>query len=219
MAFLRHWQRLILLILRKIIGSYCMRSMGFCRLLFIICVGVITSSQAYSANFLTEHAQHQANVRLDCFYLESDMSRAVPPVIIPLVEKFEGLHLKAYHDTNGIPTIGFGCTGPEVKMGMEITVAQADQMMMNKLQEFANQVDAVVKVPLNDNQFAVLVDFVYNCGIRDLTQHELLTVLNQGKYDEVPQHLIQYDRDQNGTVLNGLKRRRQAEIDLWNQAA
>ena len=145
------------------------------------------------------------------------MTRQVPSQIIDVVEKFEGLRLVAYKDSNGVPTIGYGCTGPEIHMGMEISLKQADAMMLNKLQTFADQVDSVVKVPLNDNQFAALVDFVYNCGIGDLVNHDIIKVINRGDYNEVPKHLALYVHDKEGNVLFGLQRRRQAEIKLWSK--
>lgn len=52
------------------------------------------------------------------------------------LRRFEGLRLSAYLDTEGVPTIGYGHTGPEVRMGMPPwTVAQAEEALRRDVAE------------------------------------------------------------------------------------
>lgn len=39
------------------------------------------------------------------------------PACVALVKSFEGCRLVGYPDVRGIPTVGYGHTGPEVKIG------------------------------------------------------------------------------------------------------
>ena len=54
------------------------------------------------------------------------------------VEHWEGLRLKAYKDSAGVWTVGFGTThykdGTQVKEGDVITQAQAHEYLMNHVQ-------------------------------------------------------------------------------------
>lgn len=82
-------------------------------------------------------------------------------------------------------------------------------------------VNTYVKVPLTQNQFNALVCFVFNTGIVRFEQSTLLSLLNQGLYNEVPAQLLRWNVATIGGVkktLEGLTNRRKAEIALWNDA-
>src|SRR5579875_391443 len=49
---------------------------------------------------------------------------------LALTEQFEGLRLKAYQDANGVWTIGYGHTGPDVHAGLSITQEQAEALLL-----------------------------------------------------------------------------------------
>ncbi len=48
---------------------------------------------------------------------------------LALTKQFEGLELKAYQDSVGVWTIGYGHTGTDVKPGLVITEAQASVLL------------------------------------------------------------------------------------------
>ena len=77
---------------------------------------------------------------------------------INLIKGFEGKRLKAYDDGVGVWTIGFGTikypNGVRVKKGDTCTESQAEQYLRNDLVVFENAINRLVKVPLNQNQFA-----------------------------------------------------------------
>src|SRR5690606_39232184 len=91
---------------------------------------------------------------------------------VDLVAHFEGCELKAYLDPVGIPTIGFGATfypgsGRKVRMGDEITMRQAKEMLADLLVKFTGMVLSKVKRPLYQNELDALTSFCFNAGTSD----------------------------------------------------
>jgi lysozyme len=89
---------------------------------------------------------------------------------------------KAYRDVGGIWTICYGHTdaasAPVVTPSMIITEAEAEAILRADLAKFEERVSRLVKVPLTDNQHAVLVSFDFNIG--RLGKSTLLKKLNAG---------------------------------------
>ena len=137
---------------------------------------------------------------------------------IDLIKEFEGLRLLAYADQVGVETLGFGHTGPDVKVGETITEEQAEQLLMKDLAKFEQGVNDLVKVALTDNQFAALVSFSYNLGLGSLKESTLLKLVNSSNFDDAAKQFIKWDYA--GGVLNeGLLRRRTAEAALFQLAS
>ena len=132
---------------------------------------------------------------------------------IALIKRFEGCELKAYQDSVGVWTIGYGHT-KEVKEGDEINQGHAEFMLTEEMPEYEGYINNMVKVPLEQNQFDALCSWVYNLGPTNLKNSTLLTVLNQERYKEVPQEIKRWNKA-GGVVLNGLIVRRQAEALLF----
>jgi lysozyme len=141
------------------------------------------------------------------------MSRTINAAGLALVRAYEGLWLEAYQDTSGIWTIGYGHTAG-VKPGDCISREQAAQLLEVDLAEAERAVDALVQVPLTDNQFSALVSFVFNEGQAAFTRSTLLRKLNEGGHSLVPAYLKSWIFD-DGKVLPGLVKRRAAEAALW----
>jgi len=135
-----------------------------------------------------------------------------------LLKKFEGCKLKAYRCPAGICTIGYGHTSaagaPAVKDGMSITQKQCDDILRADLVKYETAVQNVVKQPLTQHQFDVLVDFAYNAGIGNLLSSTLLKKVNAAQFDAVPAELMKWTKG-GGKVLPGLVKRRQAESAWW----
>jgi lysozyme len=72
----------------------------------------------------------------------------------------------------------------------------------------------MVEVSLEQNQFDSLVSWVYNLGPTNLKESTMLKVLNEGKYDEVPEQIKRWNKA-DGVVLGGLVKRREAEALLF----
>jgi lysozyme len=132
---------------------------------------------------------------------------------IDLIKHFEGCELKSYQCSAGVWTIGYGHTFC-VKEGEKITQEAAEELLREDLQDFENYVEKMVEVDLSQNQFDALVSWTFNLGSGNLSRSTLLKVLNAGKHDEVPEQIKRWNRA-NGKVLEGLKRRREAEAAMW----
>ena len=132
---------------------------------------------------------------------------------IALLKKFEGCELKAYQDSVGVWTIGYGHT-KGVKDGMEITKEEAEEMLKEELPEYENYINELVEIPLSQNEFDALVCWVYNLGPTNLLKSTLLETLNKGDKDGVPYQIRRWNKA-GGVVLNGLVRRREAEALLF----
>lgn len=132
---------------------------------------------------------------------------------IELIKSFEGCKLKAYQDSVGVWTIGYGRT-TNVHKGDVITQQQADDYLLIEYKEFESKVKKLVKVPLTDNQLGALVCFAYNVGVGALSKSTLLKKLNVGDYKGAAEQFLVWNKA-GGKILNGLVRRRQAEKDLF----
>jgi len=132
---------------------------------------------------------------------------------IALIQDSEGLRLKAYKDSVGVPTIGWGHTG-DVQMGTTITRAQAETLLREDLHDFERAVTRVVRVPINQNQFDALVCFSFNVGAKALENSTLLRLLNAGSFAGAASQFPNWNKA-GGQVLKGLVTRRAAEQKLF----
>ena len=135
-----------------------------------------------------------------------------------LLKKFEGCKLKAYRCPAGILTIGYGHTSaagtPTVMDGMVITQKQADDILRQDLGKYETAVYEIVKQPLTQHQFDVLMDFAYNAGVGALQKSTLLKKVNATQFDAVPAELAKWTKGK-GKVLPGLVKRCQARSLWW----
>ena len=130
-----------------------------------------------------------------------------------LLKHFEGCELKAYRCSADVLTIGYGHT-KDVTEDMEITQEEAEAMLAEEMGEYEGYINNKVTVPLDQNQFDAMVCWVYNLGSGNLASSTLLSVLNNGEYDKVPEQILRWNKAA-GKVLNGLVRRRDAEAKLF----
>ena len=87
---------------------------------------------------------------------------------LDIVKEAEGLRLSAYLCPAGIPTIGYGHT-KGVKLGDTCTREQAEEWLENDFFMAKQDVKAVVRVLLRENQLDALASFVFNLGVRKLS--------------------------------------------------
>jgi lysozyme len=132
---------------------------------------------------------------------------------LSLIKHFEGCELQAYKCPAGVWTIGYGHI-KTAHEGKVITQQQADEMLVEEMDEYEGYINRAVKVELNQNQFDAMVSWVYNLGNGNLGASTLLKVLNMGDYAGVPAQMLRWNKA-GGKVLEGLTRRRQAEADLF----
>lgn len=160
--------------------------------------------------------------------------RTIPQAAVDLVKEAEGLRLTAYPDpaTGGAPwTIGYGHTGPDVRPGLRITEARAEQLLQADLAAAAAVVDRAVTVDLTDAQRGALLAFVMNVGAgrkakgRDagkdgfvmLKTGQPSTLLRKLNLGDVAGAAAEFGKWTRGAskVMPGLVKRRAAEAALF----
>lgn len=128
-----------------------------------------------------------------------------------LIKSYEGCRLTAYRCPANVLTIGWGHT-KNVYEGMSITQDEADRLLVEDVQVYANAVNKYVsKFNFNQNQFDALVSFAYNCGVGSLD-----SVCSCNTLDEIRAELPLYVNG-GGVRLPGLVRRRNEELALFNE--
>ena len=100
----------------------------------------------------------------------------------------EGLRLKPYLDTRGIPTIAMGNTfyenGKKVTMlDKPITKIEAEKLGKVIADRFASDVNSLIKSNVNQNQFNALVSIAYNIGVNGFKTSSLLKLVNKNPND------------------------------------
>ncbi|BEM27702.1 lysozyme [Serratia marcescens] len=137
---------------------------------------------------------------------------------IELIKRFEGLRLKAYQDSVGVWTIGYGWTqrvdGKKVGPGMQIDQATADRLLKCGVVQYEQGVNQLVKVKITQGQFDALVSFAYNLGLRSLSTSTLLKKLNAGDKAGAADEFGKWV-NADGKRLDGLVARRAAEREMF----
>ena len=132
---------------------------------------------------------------------------------IELLKHFEGCELKAYQDSVGVWTIGYGHT-KGIYEGLEITQLEAEKMLQDELPEYEGYITDKVVPMLQQHEYDALVCWVYNLGPTNLSSSTMLKKLNAGEFKEVPFQMKRWDKA-GGQPLLGLTRRRNAEALLF----
>jgi lysozyme len=136
---------------------------------------------------------------------------------VEFITRWEGFRENAYLCPANVWTVGHGFTfvnGRRVRKGDTMTKEQSLELLRAKITTTAQQIDALVKVPLTDNQMAALVSFVFNLGLGAFQGSTLRRILNTGDYQGAA---AQFDRwvFAGGRRLLGLVNRRRAERELF----
>ncbi|QNA85134.1 lysozyme [Sphingomonas sp. So64.6b] len=151
-----------------------------------------------------------------------------------LIKGFEQCRLTAYLPTpDDVPTIGWGTTGPGIRLGLVWTQAQADTAFAADLDRFGGTVAALLGVPAQrpaaqnpdaqspwttQGQYDAMVSLAYNIGTAALGNSTLLRLHLAGRYAEAADQFPRWNK-QAGKVLNGLTRRRAVERAMYLGAA
>ena len=157
---------------------------------------------------------------------------------VELIKSFEGIpdgdpttvNLDPYLCPAGYWTIGWGHVvidprGKQIKAAKNkalarsvypagITRAEAEVLLANDVRRFSSGVEQLLKVTVSDAKFCALVSFAFNVGIGALERPTLLRLDNEGTFDQVPAQFLRWTKT-GGKELAGLKRRREAEVRLW----
>lgn len=136
-----------------------------------------------------------------------------------LIKEFENCELTAYDINDGMITIGWGHAEPKGQTNLVVgvttwTQAQADAQFKKDVVGYVNAVNSYFTRSFNQNQFDAMVSFTYNNGVG---------VFGKDHWDKnasnsyITESFANYINDSSGPS-EGLRRRRQAEINLFNTA-
>jgi lysozyme len=145
-----------------------------------------------------------------------------------MIMNFEGLSLKPYLCSAGVPTIGYGNTyypnGKKVTLkDKPITKEYAIEIFKFIADLFAKDVNNLLKTTVTQNQFNALVSFAYNVGSdidaddipEGLGDSTLLKKVNKNPNDlSIMAEFLKWNKS-NGKVSNGLVKRRKLEAKLY----
>lgn len=133
---------------------------------------------------------------------------------LDLIKQHEGLRLKSYKDVGGVKTIGYGHTGSGASKS-KITEQEAEQLLVQDVQDAEQAVADLVNVPLEQNQFDALVSLVFNIGAGAFKNSTLLKKLNAGDVDGATKEFLRWNKVK-GRVVSGLTNRRRQEAQLFS---
>jgi len=140
---------------------------------------------------------------------------------LEFLSNWEGCILKPYKDIAGLRTIGIGHLikpGENFPDDVLITKERALEILAEDVKICEDAIKKHIKVPLGQNQFDALVSFGFNCGVGVYSKSGVATVLNAGKYADVPAQLLSWSKARvNGVlqVVQGLYNRRKSEGQLF----
>ena len=133
---------------------------------------------------------------------------------LDFTKRYEGLRLKAYQDSGGIWTVGYGHTGSDVVQGRCVSELEAEALLRADLRNAINCVNRSVRTAIEQNQFDALVDFAYNAGQGSFVRSTLLTKLNSRDFEGAAGQFSLWV-NVSGKPLPGLVRRRYAEAAMF----
>jgi GH24 family phage-related lysozyme (muramidase) len=148
--------------------------------------------------------------------------------VLGIVQDFEGCRLQAYRCPAGVPTIGWGATRylpprGAVQMGDTITQTQADELLRRDLLDLRGPgLFTLLPVAAGwaPNRIAALVSWAYNVGLGAVEESSLRRRILAGEdpAQVVVEELPRWNKA-DGKALEGLARRRAAELTLFLGAA
>lgn len=152
-----------------------------------------------------------------------------------LAKPFESCRLRSYWDVAGYPTNGWGNLLARVRLQdimqqngwtrkqtdiwlheqwPDITQEEADRTLEMNLNKAYNSVKKLVKIDLNPEQLAALIDFAFNLGAGNLQSSTLLRYVNRGDLLLACEEFPRWNKA-GGVVYRGLTRRRIAEKNMF----
>lgn len=138
-------------------------------------------------------------------WTEGDPKRKGKPILV------------GYKDINGVLTIGYGHTGPEVKLGMKIDEKQAlkylyadAKIAADCVRRFLGEWKAAKlnSYKLKQHEFDALVSLVFNSGCQGVRKSLFIQKLKKGDYKGAGKYILSHSS-------KGLANRRKAEYEMF----
>lgn len=151
------------------------------------------------------------------------MSNLVSTECIEFIKKFEGFSATVYLDMVGVPTLGYGMTGKEIKGLKKVTEEQATEMLTKLVNEnYAHPLKLNLdlrRVKLNQHEFDALVSMAYNVGVQGVIGSTLYRNITAGirNVDIITSNFQMWSKA-GGKFVQGLHRRRTEEAKMFFKA-
>ena len=142
----------------------------------------------------------------------------ISPEGIGVIRHYEGFRQDPYLCPGGVWTIGFGSTRGVTADSPSITEAGAEALLRHDLARYERAVERLTIPVISDGQFAALVSFAFNLGSGAYRSSTLRRRVNRSEWADVPRQFRRWVIG-GGQRLEGLVRRREAEIQLWISAS
>ena len=143
---------------------------------------------------------------------------------VAVIKAAEGLRLRAYQDTKGIWTVGYGTTsinGFPVTPTTVISSAQAEVYLLDYINNVAaKDVQSRCKALITQSMFDAMCSFAYNLGGPKYGASTVLSETNASKYLDAATQFTTYNKTKSAAtgefvVEGGLVKRRDAEKALY----
>ncbi|ENH4926297.1 lysozyme, partial [Proteus mirabilis] len=95
-------------------------------------------------------------------------------IALVVIAHFEGVRYEPYRDVAGVLTVCYGHTGKDIIQGKRYTQQECDALLQIDFIKTQQQVDALIKVSLDDYTKAALYSFAFNVGTTAFARSTLL---------------------------------------------
>lgn len=140
----------------------------------------------------------------------------IPEALLALIRRFEGLRLKPYLCPAGVPTIGYGHTGPDVRLDMSpISEEEAEALLRRDAEVFyraAGKLSPILWLE-GEAKHSAIADFCFNLGTTRYKASTLKKRVDVGDWQGASEELMKWVWG-GGRKLPGLVARRKAEAEL-----
>lgn len=132
-----------------------------------------------------------------------------------IIKRFEGLRLDSYRCPAGVATVGWGHTGPDVRIPMTITVGEAERLLDADCARFEAVLSAMLEgCPTSDDEYSAMGSLMFNIGPGRFATSTLLKRHKAGNKVGAANAFLSWVFG-GGKKLPGLIRRREAEKELY----
>lgn len=133
---------------------------------------------------------------------------------LEFIKRHEGLRLRAYKDSGGTVTIGYGHTAT-ARDGQVITYVKANELLKSDLVRFEKVVnETIAGIPVSQHQYDSLVSFAFNIGIGAYRTSTLVKKLRAKDYDGAASEFMRWVHA-GGKPNAGLYKRRFEEREMF----
>lgn len=143
---------------------------------------------------------------------------------IDLIKKFEGFRPTPYKCPAGKNTIGYGHVIEAKPFLTYVTQEEAEIILRKELIRIEAYLNSVIKrdIKVTQGMFDAMASLVFNWGYGNFGHSLGLVRLNNKRYELAAREFFSKEKgvvNIAGKFSKGLYRRRQAELELWNEKA